>query len=179
MKKNVGERVSNIRLTALDGTRFDLFSLKGQPYMLSFFRFASCPFCNLRMHELVSRFGELGGRFTIVAIFDSTLDNLREHADRHQSPFPVLADGRGVYYAQYGIEHSIFGVLKGMVFRMPSMLYAMFGKGYWPLKIKGSMTTMPADFLVDASGVIRVAHYGKDEGDHLPFDVVKQFATQQ
>jgi len=46
-------------------------------------------------------------------------------------------------------------------------------------QLKGSMTTMLADFLVDASGVIRVAHYRKDEGDHLPFDEVKKFAMQQ
>ena len=178
MKKSVGDKVSNIRLTALDGTLFDMDSLKGRPFMLSFFRFASCPFCNLRIHELVSRFNELGGQFTVVAIFDSPLDNLREHAERHHSPFPVLADERGHYYKHYGIEHSIAGVLKGMVLRMPAMLYAMFAKGYVPLKIKGSMTTMPADFLVDESGVIRRAYYGKDEGDHLPFDEVKQFAAR-
>jgi hypothetical protein len=64
-----------------------------------------------------------------------------------------------------------------MVFRMPTMMRGML-KGYVPLKIKGSMTTMPADFLVDDSGVIRRAYYGKDEGDHLPFDEVKQFAAR-
>jgi hypothetical protein len=49
---------------------------------------------------------------------------------------------------------------------MPRLLYGMFVKGYVPLVIKGSMTTMPADFLVDKQGIIQVAHYGKDEGDH-------------
>jgi len=177
MKKQVGDKVSNIRLSALDGSVFDLFSLKGRPYLLSFFRFAACPFCNLRMHELVSRFAELDGRFTVVAIFDSPLDNLREHAERHDSPFPVLADASGIYYRQYGIEHSVAGVMKGMILRMPTLLHAMIGKGYVPLKIKGSMTTMPADFLVDERGIIQHAHYGKDEGDHLPFDVIKQFSA--
>jgi peroxiredoxin len=175
MRKTVGDKISNIKLTGIDGKPFDLFSLKGRPFMLSFFRFASCPFCNLRMHELIKRYDELGDRFTIVAIFDSPLDNLREHADRHHSPFPVLADERGIYYAQYGIEHSVFGMLKGMFMRMPTMMHAM-SKGYVPLKIKGSMTTMPADFLVDETGVIRRTYYGSDEGDHLPFDEIKQFA---
>ncbi|MFA7242665.1 MAG: peroxiredoxin-like family protein [Sulfuricellaceae bacterium] len=176
MKKNAGDKVSNIRLEALDGAVFDLSSLNGRPFMLSFFRFASCPFCNLRMHELVKRFEELGDKFTIVAIFDSAPDNLREHATRHHAPFPVLADAQGVYYTRYGIEHSAAGVLKGMIFRLPTLLYAMFAKGYLPQKINGSMTTMPADFLVDASGIIRVSYYGKDEGDHLSFEAVKKFA---
>jgi peroxiredoxin len=180
MRKKIGDKVGQIRLQALDGSMFELSSLQGRPFMLSFFRFASCPFCNLRMHHLVQRFGELnqaGERFTIVAIFDSSLENLREHAERHHSPFPLLADVRGTYYAQYGIEHSVAGVLKGMLMRMPTLLYAMFGKGYLPTKINGDMTTMPADFLIDAGGTIRMAYYGRDEGDHLPFEVIQRFAN--
>lgn len=179
MKKHPGEKVSNICLKALDGSDFDLSSLQGTPYLLAFFRFASCPFCNLRMHELVQRKSELGERFTLVALFDSSLDNLREHAERHHAPFPVLADERRFYHALYGIEHSFSGMLKGMIFRMPTLLHALFVKGYVPLKIKGSMTGMPAEFLVDAHGIIRVAHYGKDEGDHLPFEQIRQFALKQ
>lgn len=110
-------------------------------------------------------------------MFDSTPENLREHATRHQSPFPVLADAGGEVYRQYDIEHSLAGVVKGMVRRMPTLLYAMFGKGYPPLKINGDMTTMPADFLVDPLGYIHRAYYGRDEGDHLPFDEIRRFAN--
>jgi hypothetical protein len=51
-------------------------------------------------------------------------------------------------------------------------------KGYLPTTVKGSLTTMPADFLVDKEGVIQVAHYGNDEGDHLPFEQVKAFSLR-
>jgi len=144
--------------------------------MLSFLRFASCPFCNLRVHELVTRFEEFGEGFTIVAIFDSPLENLRRHATKHQAPFSILADERTVYFKEYGIERSVAGMLKGMLSRLPSLLRAMFVNGYLPLVIKGSMTTMPADFLVDENGVIQIAYYGRDEGDHLPFADVKVFS---
>jgi peroxiredoxin Q/BCP len=40
------------------------------------------------------------------------------------------------------------------------------------------MATMPADFLVDRDGIIQVAHYGGDEGEHLPFDSVKEFSLR-
>jgi peroxiredoxin Q/BCP len=179
MTRKPGDAVTKISLPALDGSAFDLDSLKGKPFMLSFFRFASCPFCNLRMHELVTRTGELPDGFTIVAIFDSPLDNLQRHAGKHEAPFPVLADADNRYYKLYGIRHSLFGVMKGMLLRMPSLLYAMFIKGYMPLTIKGSMTTMPADFLVDAQGIIQTAYYGRDEGDHLPFDKIMDFAQAQ
>jgi peroxiredoxin len=176
MRRAPGERVGNIRLPVMDGTVFDSDSLQGRRFMLSFFRFAACPFCNLRIHELVKHFDELGDGFSIVAIFDSPVDNLRRYAERHAAPFPILADEKNVYYREYGIERSVVGVARGMVTRLPALLYAMFAKGYLPTAINGHLTTMPADFLVDEAGVIRTAYYGRDEGDHLPFDQVRAFA---
>ena len=55
---------------------------------------------------------------------------------------------------------------------MPT-LYKGLLKGYFLTVIKGSVTTMPADFLIDIDGI---AYYGKDEGDHLPFDSIKKFS---
>jgi peroxiredoxin len=176
MRRTPGEKVTNIILPSLDGGLFKLDSINGRRFMLSFLRFASCPFCNLRVHELVKRFEEFGENFTIVAVFDSSLENLQKHAEKHHSPFPILADENNIFYQAYGIEHSLAGMFKGMLTRMPSLLRAMFVKGYLPLVIKGSLTTMPADFLVDENGVIRTAYYGKDEGDHLPFERVKAFS---
>ncbi len=176
-KLSPGEPFRAFRLPAIDGAEFDSASLEGQRFMLSFFRFASCPFCNMRVHALTQRFQELGEGFGLVAIFDSPLGNLQRHAARHAAPFPILADEHGESYREYAIERSLGGVLKGMVLRAPTLLKAM-SKGYLPTSLKGSMTTMPADFLVDERGLVRVAHYGRDEGDHLPFEVVQAFALE-
>lgn len=176
MRRSVGGTIGDIRLPAVDGTDFRLDSIAGKRFMLSFFRFAACPFCNLRIHELVSRFDEFGDNFTIVAVFDSSPANLRRHAERHHSPFPILADEHKVYYREYAIERSLGRTLKGAATRMPSVLYAMFVKGYWPTSFGGRLTTMPANFLVDEKRIIRVAHYGQDEADHLPIKDVKAFS---
>lgn len=170
-----GDTAPGFVLPAIDGGTFDLASLAGRPYLLSFFRFASCPFCNLRVHELVQRFSELGGRASIVAVFDSPLENLQRHAQRHAAPFPILADETGGTYRAYAIERSLSGTLKGMTLRAPTLLRAM-SRGYVPTSLKGSFTTMPADFLVDEAGVVQTAYYGRDEGDHLGFDVVVKFS---
>jgi peroxiredoxin len=175
MRRLSGSQATPILLPAIDGTQFDSNTLQGKPYMLSFFRFASCPFCNLRIHELVKRFGEFQQPFTIVAIFDSPLDNLIEHAAGHHAPFPILADSNGDYYQTYSIEKSLVGVMKGMLTRMPTLIKGM-SKGYVPTKIKGSMTTMPADFLIDTNGIIQLAYYGNDEGGHLDINTVKAFS---
>lgn len=179
MRCKPGKKIGNIRLMAIDGSAFELDSLKGKRFMLAFFRFAACPFCNLRIHELVTRHGELGSNFTIVAVFDSSLGNLQKHATRHHAPFPILADEHNVYHREYGIEYSLLGTLKGAITRMPSVLNAIFAKGYFPTSIKGRLTTMPANFLVDETGMIHTAHYGKDEGDHLPFERVKAFSRRE
>ena len=163
MRLTTGSKIKHIRLPAIDDSIFDSESIKGKPVMLSFFRFASCPFCNLRVNELVRRFDELSEDFTIIAIFDSPLDNLTRHTGDHKAPFPILADEGNKYYKEYGIEHSVIGMLKGMFFRMPTLFKGMF-KGYIPLIFKDRITTMPADFLIDREGNIKTAHYGKDEG---------------
>lgn len=151
MQLKPGNKVANLSLMSIDGSAFELESLRGKRFMLSFFRFAACPFCNMRMHELVTRHSELG------------------------CDFPIVADENNVYYREYGIEYSILGAIG----RMPSLLNAIFVKGYLPTSIKGRLTTMPADFLVDETGVIQIAYYGKDEGDHLAFERVKAFAPSE
>ena len=155
MTVQAGDRAIPLRLTAINGEEFDIASLAGRPYMLSFFRFASCPFCNMRVHELVKRFDEFTNDFTVVAVFET-----------------------GQYYERYSVQRSILGVIKGMLTRMPTAIRGMC-KGYVPTTIKGNMTTMPANFLIDRDGIVRVAHYGKDEGDHLPFDDLLAFCATQ
>ena len=178
MSLKKGDKVIPIQLPAIDGSNFDLSSLNGKRYLLSFFRFATCPFCNMRLHRLITAYDGLGGDFTIVVLFDSPLAHLQKHADRHQAPFPILADHQNMYYRKYAIQHSFSGMLKGMFGRFPTMMKGIF-KGYIPLPIRGSLLTMPADFLIDETGVVQTVYYGKDEGDHLPLEIVQTFARNQ
>ncbi|WP_461480662.1 peroxiredoxin family protein [Porticoccus sp.] len=174
-----GQSIIPFTLPSLKGEPWQLSSLDGKPYLLAFFRFASCPFCNLRLHQLVNRLDELPADFTLVAVFESSVTELQRYAERHDSPFPILADEGGVIHRQYRIQHSWLGVFKGMLLRMPALLYAIFKKGYVPLTIGGRMDTLPADFLVDRNGIIREAFYGRDDGDHLDFARIRQFAQGQ
>ncbi|GMQ82883.1 MAG: hypothetical protein BMS9Abin05_2349 [Rhodothermia bacterium] len=171
-----GDAAINIVLPGIDGTTFDLSSLSGRRYMVSFLRFATCPFCNLRLHQLVSRREELGNDFTIVAIFDSPIETLKRSAEKHESPYPILADEKNTYYRAYGVERSTWGLIKGMFLRMPTLLHAMFVRRYIPWPITGSMRTMPLDILVTEDGIVHTVYYGRDEGDHLAFEAIKSFS---
>lgn len=171
-----GNAIPAIQLPQLDGSPFDSRELAGRRYLLSFYRFASCPFCNLRVHQLVMDSEHWPESFTAVAIFDSPLDNLQKHAGRHQAPFPILADASNRYYRRFGVEHSWWRTLKGGLLGLPRVLYAMVVKGYWPTSFKGRIDTMPLDILVDEKGVAQMVYYGRDEGDHLPLEQVQAFA---
>ena len=103
------------------------------------------------------------------------MEKRKRHTEGHHAPFPILADEAGTFYQRYRVERSVAGTLKGMIFRAPTLLRAM-GKGYLPTSLEGSLTTMPADFLIDEQGVIEVAHYGTDDGDHLPLEAVRAFS---
>lgn len=174
-RHRVGDRAPRVQLPAIDGSTFDSASLAGRRHLVSFYRFATCPFCNLRVHAVIRQVPSFGPDFALVAIFDSPLDHLTRHASGHHAPFPILADATGGAYRAWSIERSLWGMLKGMLLRLPTLLRGMLS-GYFPFPPRGSMLTMPADFLVDEQGVIRVAYYGRDEGDHLPLEVIAEFA---
>lgn len=174
-----GDLAPAITLNDIRGQLFDSTSLAGKPYLLSFYRFSSCPFCNLRIHELIQRMNELGSDFKIMAIFDATLPDLKRHTERHEAPFPILADEKRQYYELFDIEFSLKGMLTGMVFRFPTLLKGLL-RGYLPFNMfKRGLITMPADFLVDGNGVIQNAYYGKDEGDHLSFEKIVMFSKEK
>ncbi len=177
MRITKNNKALTINLPSIEGFNFTTESLNGKPYMISFFRFATCPFCNLRVNQLVNKFSEFGEDFTIVAIFDSPLDHLTKHTKRHKAPFAILADEKNIYYKKYGIEKSVLGMLKGMIARFPALMKGLF-KGYVPLSFKGSLITMPADFLVGRDGLIYEAYYGKDEGDHISLERVREFSLE-
>jgi peroxiredoxin len=178
MKIKPGDYARDIRLPSTDGTYFVLNHLEGKPYMISFFRFAGCPMCNMRVHELTKRYDELGKDFTVVGIFNSSVGNLRRHMNKHHAPFPILADSDRTYYRVYGIEYSLAGVIGGVIKRWKTVTQAV-SKGFVPLSTEGNKLIMPAEFLVDREGVIRTVYYGKDEGDHMPFETIKEFALSQ
>ena len=171
-----GKIVPRISLPAIDGTTFDNNFLAGKRYLITFFRFASCPFCNMRMAQLVKSKESLDDTFEIVAVFESEIEHLKKHASEHFAKFPILADATGKYYKSFGVRKSFWGMLKGMVFRFPTLISAVF-KGYIPKEMSSRFLIMPMSMLVDEKGIIQRIYHGKDEGDHLPLKDILAFAN--
>jgi peroxiredoxin Q/BCP len=177
MRLNIGDTAPLINLPELKGNQFQSVNPNNRVTLIAFHRFAGCPFCNLRLHQLIQRHVAWKDRLDVIVIFDSSLENLQAHATDHQPPFSVLADQQNIAYRAYGIEYSWFGVIKGAIFRFPTMLRALY-KGYIPKSMEGKINTMPASFIVDKEGIIQLAYYGQDEGDYLPFEQIEAFLNR-
>lgn len=148
----------------------------GRRLLLSFYRFASCPFCNLRVHRLLQRQPELHALgLQLVGVFRSRPELVRKHVGKQEAPFPIIADPGGGLYEAYGVASSKAGMLRSLL-RVPDGALAM-AKGFVPRDIDTALDLMPADFLIDEGATIRVAYYGRDPGDHLALDRVTSFAA--
>lgn len=174
MRLEPGNKAPNFQLPDITGLEVSLDKFKGKKVLLSFQRFAGCPFCNLRLHQMIGRFPQWQKDLVVLVVFDSTLENLQQHAIEQHPPFPVLADEKNTTYLEYGIEYSWFGVLKGVTCRFPTLMKAL-SKGYIPKSMRGKKDTMPASFLIDESGIIQHCYYGHDEGDYIPFEYIEDF----
>jgi thioredoxin-dependent peroxiredoxin len=96
-----------------------------------------------------------------------------DHVGKQRPPFPIIPDPGHVIYRRYGVETSLHGFLLGLTLRMGKALKAI-GKGFLPGRMEGSITLVPADFLIGPDGTILVAYYGKDISDHLPIEIILQ-----
>jgi peroxiredoxin Q/BCP len=152
----------------VDGHPVSLEQFRGRSLLLMFFRYASCPMCNLRLYDFGKEYPRLRAKgLSAVVFFHSPAPAIRRNAGRRNPAFPLVADPNQEIYRAYGVETSWAGLLKSMV--LPSFYldwFRSFRHGFWGGADK-QMAKMPADFLVGPDGRLLLVHYGKDIGDHL------------
>jgi len=175
MRLKPGDKIEELSLMSIDGKEFNIKDIKDKKIFITFYRFASCPFCNLRINEIVKRYNEFGDDFEMVAVFDSPLDNLIKQTKKHRAPFWILADEKFFYYKKFSVEQSFIKFLIGTIVRFHRLMLASL-KGYIPFTFKGSVSTIPVDILIDKNGVISEVYYGNNTSDHLSFDRIKSFS---
>ncbi|MCE5232113.1 MAG: redoxin domain-containing protein [Mizugakiibacter sp.] len=144
--------------------------------LLCFFRDAACPFCNFRIYELTQHHASLAALgLDIVAVFASSPEEVKRFVARKPRPFRVIADPASSAYDAYGIERSFWRKLKAIATRLPTLL-----RGLRIVGLAGLDTNniLPADFLIDENGRVVEAYYGRDAGDHIPFERVELFLAR-
>jgi peroxiredoxin len=164
----VGDSAPDFILPDVHGEPVRLRALPG-PVVIVFYRGGWCPYCNLHLRGFQHRlqeFRELGA--TVVAISPQLPDNSLSTREKAELEFPVLSDVGNKVARQFGI---VFELSDELV-----ELYRKFGHALEDFNgAAGSRELpVPATFLLDGAGIIRLAHVDVDYTRRLdPDDVIR------
>ena len=177
MKLKKGDKIEDLTLPSIDGTTFNLDSIKGKKAMISFYRYSSCPFCHLRMNEIINKKGEFGNNFVPIAIFDCDFDDLVKNSEKHDGNMTILCDDDRVYFDKFEVQNSFFRFLLGITIRVDRFLRAI-AKGYNPASnMSGAFLGLPADILIDENVLVEKALYGAHTANHIAMKDVIEFSN--
>jgi len=181
MRLKVGQAAPLFDMIDLSGRRLSLADYRGTRVLLSFYRAAGCPLCNLRLWRLIDRslaYSRQG--LALIVFFESSAQITHQYLDRLRPPFPVVPDLERKVYSLYGLESSLLGVARARLTRGSAYREAA-AKGIGArlaqnlLQMDGYFARMPAEFLLGPDLRIRTAYYGHDSGDFLLFSEIDTF----
>jgi peroxiredoxin len=159
----------------------DLKNYKGKKVFIGFFRHAGCPFCNLRVHNLMKiREKLVENNMEMIFFFESKKELMMQSIfHKEVSPVPLIADPEKKWYNIYGIENSL---LKTSMSHLTSFIQTAIAAKKKNLPIYAmasgeSFSTIPAEFLLDENLIIRKIHYAKNLNDRLSIDTILNFAS--
>ena len=162
--------------------QIDLKAYKGKRIFIGFFRHAGCPFCNLRVHSLMKiRETLLSKNMEMIFFFESKKELLLSSIfHKGISPVPLIADPTKVWYTTYGIENSLLkSSFSHLTTFIQTAIKAKTSKlPIYPMAGDESFSTMPAEFLIDESQIIRKIHYAQTLNDRLSLDTIIEFADK-
>lgn len=150
-----------------------LHSLLSQgPVVLVFYRGGWCPYCNLHLRGFQRALPELkkfGAQ--VVAVSPQLPDNSLSTQEKDQLTFPVLSDVGNKVATRFGV-----------VFQLGEQLQELYRRFGHPLDLFNGPDgkqhlPLPATFLIDRKGRIRLAHVDADYTQRLdPDDVVAKLS---
>ena len=174
MRIKEGQKAKDFTVTDIYDNEISLKNFKGKRLLLSFFRYASCPLCNLRVNQLATNFPSPASKgLEILAFFESPKENILKYVGKQNPPFPIIADPERIVYKLYGVEKSLFGYMLGGI--SLKMLKAL-RMGYKIEGAEGEKTLLPADFLIDDL-IVKRAYYSRRISDHLPIEELTELIS--
>lgn len=157
-----GSRAPDFTLTGADGAAVTLGSLLRQgPVVISFYRGGWCPYCNLELRALQAVLPEMQARGAeLIAISPELPDESLSTRARNDLAFPVLGDLGSRVAQSFGIAFDLAEELRPIYTRFGHALpdrngSAASGGSGWVLPV-------PATFVIDGDGIIRLSFVDTD-----------------
>jgi peroxiredoxin len=169
MRLRVGDRAPDVLLEAIDGTRLEC-NRSSTPAVILFTRYAECPVCQLHVAHVATAIPAFRARSCGVwMVFQSTPEHLRAAMAEWKAGFSAVADPTAHLYDVFAVETSVVGYLapRSLLALVRAMLA---GKRHG--RFEGRETQMPAAFVLDPSGRIAFAYYGRSIGDDAPISAL-------
>ncbi|MGD3106447.1 peroxiredoxin-like family protein [Streptomyces sp. YGL11-2] len=155
--RQVGERAPAFGLPSATGTTVSLDALLAAgPVVLTFYRGAWCPYCNIALRALQERHAEITARGArLVAVSPQIPDESLSLIEKHGLAFDVLSDVGSDTATRYGLS-----------FDLPDDLAAVYESfGFDLQRVNGGhprTLPLPATYVIDRGGIIRWAFIDTD-----------------
>lgn len=152
MKLKQGQKAPNFKISDIHGTKINLYELSNQKVILTFFRYAECALCNLRISEIKKESERLKKLdIKLIAVFQSSKESLiKSIYDRHSFDFTIIADPKLELYNLYGVKPSWIKLFRTTTWEGISSMLKASKKGFkLGGKVEGKFHQIPADFLLN------------------------------
>ena len=152
-----GDRAPSFALPDPDGKPVSSADLLAKgPLVVTFYRGAWCPYCNLDLQALEEARPDIEARgATLVAISQQTAPNSRKSQQTNKLGFTILSDKGGELAAKFGIRWKMPEDLQQIHKQLGADLPAFNGEGSWTLP-------MPARYVIGQDGVVAYAEINPD-----------------
>jgi len=180
MKLTRNIEAPHFKLTDIYDRTIDLNDYRDKKVFIGFFRHAGCPFCNIRVHMLQKAREELKANGLEMIFFFESKKNVLLMSTFHKevSPIPLISDPDKKMYSAYGLESSGY---KSTISHLTSFVQTAYkaSKLGVPIHMMSdgeSISTMPAEFLLDKGLIIKEIHYSERLNDRMNLETIRSFA---
>lgn len=155
--RKAGDKAPEFTLKDPDGQSVSLAELLAKgPLVVSFYRGAWCPYCNLELQALQEASPQIEARGAgIVAISPQTAPNSRRSRRDNKLTFPILSDEKSRIAAAFGLRFSLPDYLVELYKGFKNDLPTFNDDPAWVLP-------MPARYVIGTDGVIAYAEVNPD-----------------
>jgi len=163
-----GDSIPQVTLSNAVGNEINVNSLlKEGPLVISFYRGAWCPYCNLELHSLQQVLPELKALGAqLVAISPNTPDNSRTSIEKHKIEFEVLSDFNNKVAKEFGLVFSLAEEVRPIHLHLGFDIPKYNGNNSWDLPV-------PATYIVNTDGTIAHAFVNADYTQRMePTDII-------
>jgi peroxiredoxin len=167
-----GSRAPGFSSLTVEGKRFDLHeALATGPVVLTFFRGAWCPYCDLTLRayqEVLASVQSL--RATLVAVSPQSIEQTLAQIQKSALAFPVIADADNAIARSYGLVYRVSSAMESLLRGFGVELPIVNAVDSWELPV-------PATYVIDTSGTVRYAFVDADYRKRLePLELLNQLA---